>query len=408
MARSATVSTETISAGGKRAGHSLSSSGDPLMYSSSMLVSSGDPIRGDRRSSCRPGFTLVELLVVIAIIAILIGLLLPAIQKIREAAARISCANNLKQLALACHNFHDANDRFPYALEAPTSSFDSVAFRWTGTGLNYGWHMSIAPFMELTNVYNAVGQPGMAVASIPNLWCPAESRQQVGGDGWARASYVAVAGDQAVPDAVANGSPLNLATLGVICGADRQTNDSWFGNGVYFPEVRMTDISAGTSNVLLISERPAPDHSRQGSGVVGGAVADNDTWFRVFDGRGQPAEPFPFPYFEDISWGTNDSLNGTYIDGLIFYIERYPPYLPPAVNASPALVFQHPWGETISTGGNNSETRYDFDALHFYSFHTGGANFAFADGSVHFLPYSASAVVITLGQRNHGVVTGDY
>ncbi len=291
-------------------------------------------------NSYRRGFTLVELLVVIAIIAILVGLLLPAVQKVREAAARTKCQNNLKQLGLALHNYHDANQSLPPGLSVRADNGRFPYLGWTARLLPFVeqdplWGQAQAAFASDPDPLNFYGHPdhfpvlGTVVAAFT---CPSDPGAATQADkGLVRVTFTSYLG---------------------VGGTDFATRD-----GVLFLDsaVRLTHISDGTSQTLAVGERP-PSADRSFG-----------WWYR---GWGQNKD------------GSAEMLLGVREQNAL--TARYPTCPPGPYHFAPG--------------------KFDDQCamFHFWSPHSGGANFLFADGSVHFLNYSADAVLPALATRAGG------
>jgi len=223
----------------------------------------------------RRGFTLIELLVVIAIIAILIALLLPAVQQAREAARRTQCKNNLKQLGLALHNYHDVHLVFP-----PGSL--------RGSGLAWGWVSHILPFFEQASVYStidftqtdcavflkaqqAAGKSNATSVLLPMLTCPGDPRsgtQLLSGP----------AGPYPNTYDVGKVYPANYIGIGgskesvAWCPFNGITN----GDGTLYTSsrVRIGDITDGTSNTFLVGERGIVTDYGWGWPICGGTECE--------------------------------------------------------------------------------------------------------------------------------------
>ena len=224
----------------------------------------------------RHGFTLIELLVVIAIIAILVALLLPAVQQAREAARRSSCKNNLKQLGLGLHNYHDTFNVFPPGCIDNDRAYNSAS---SGPALNrngLGWGTMILPYIEQSALYEAIGTQtngfstnwqdanndgtgtdpiDAAYQEISVFNCPSDPM-----DGINRDMPVPVTNP---PSAVYVGKSNYLGNAGI--GPNQMVpgtaNPDKFVNGIFFENSnrKMRDITDGTSNTLLISERTTQD-----------------------------------------------------------------------------------------------------------------------------------------------------
>jgi prepilin-type N-terminal cleavage/methylation domain-containing protein/prepilin-type processing-associated H-X9-DG protein len=316
--------------------------------------------RTTRNQRC--GFTLVELLVVIAIIGILVALLLPAVQAAREAARRMSCSNNLKNIMLAAHNYHDANREFCASAELASGG---------ATGL--GMHIKLLPYIEEGVLGDIVNQAlkrttNQSIGEVENIigsalldsdiniyWCPSRDdtdQEDYTPTGRALLTYFGVMGGGR------NGNiyPLESAHCGPV-----------FDDGVFYPyePVKMKDITDGTSQTLAIGER-----TYQLRTFFAGAFYNGGT--KPYVGTTKVCSHSA----KNMRWGiTTPQASGYYVQD-------------ENTSLTPRTVL--------------------FNDLHWGSEHPGGAHFGYADGSVHFLVADTSITVMrNLASRNGGEVSSD-
>ena len=229
------------------------------------------------------GFTLIELLVVIAIIAILVALLLPAVQQAREAARRSSCKNNLKQIGVALHNYHDTFSVLPPGYIVRNISATAMASMETAqNGPGFAWGTMILPQLEQAALYDAMNfnlnaheipNIDLARTSISTFLCPSDP---------APTTFT-------VTDGSSNNYELASANyVGVIgYGNVSMTPGRPMGKGVFYrnSNTKLRDLTDGTSNCMLVGERAARHDFVQGTP----AVDANSTWYAAIRDIQRPA-----------------------------------------------------------------------------------------------------------------------
>jgi prepilin-type N-terminal cleavage/methylation domain-containing protein/prepilin-type processing-associated H-X9-DG protein len=351
----------------------------------------------------RPGFTLIELLVVIAIIGVLVGLLLPAVQKVREAANRIHCLNNLKQIGLALHNYHDSYGRFPPSLDEaiyPPIAAQAWGAPRKGWTTYWSWLAYILPFIEQNNLWNeadawahigggdtsiySVGHwvpwgyfwDGYAIPTNPALGtpmktyvCPSEPRNLTveyqnfgpGADANCLVAFTEYLGVDGIQGQDANSTAWPVGDKSGIL-----VNSGWDRAR----RINIASISDGTSNTLMVGERPP-------------AVDFLFGWW--FAGSG-----FDWSGVGDISLGARETVY--------------------AQNIAASNIGTTFYSCPLSKVGFQPGTIDDpCDQVHFWSWHPGGANWLWSDGSARFISYEMNEVLPQLCTRNGGeVVNIDY
>jgi prepilin-type N-terminal cleavage/methylation domain-containing protein/prepilin-type processing-associated H-X9-DG protein len=266
----------------------------------------------------RKAFTLIELLVVISIIAVLIALLVPAVQKVREAAARTQCINNLKQIGLAMHGFHDAAKKLPPGYSA-SAAYPSTAPGW-------GWAAYILPYMDQGVLQSNINfqQPVQSQSAIrtmvPIFLCPSDI---------VTPTPFSITDSSLTP--LAQAAPSSYAAS---VGDDSSDVADPTGNGIFYrnSQTRLTDITDGTSNTVMVGDRAWSQTKGIWAGAPDGAM--------VFAGVLNP-------------WSS-------------------------AIAPSQAFVLVH-------NNWINITTDADGGLDDFSSNHPGGVNLVFADGTVHFI-----------------------
>jgi prepilin-type N-terminal cleavage/methylation domain-containing protein/prepilin-type processing-associated H-X9-DG protein len=335
----------------------------------------------------RKGFTLIELLVVIAIIAVLIGLLLPAVQKVREAAYRMSCQNNLKQLGVGAHNYHDTYKRFPPGTNLPAAvllpnaspKFPTRTPNPIVPGQSFSFYTALLPFVEqgsLAGVLKNVGTGSLSASiTVSGKAEPGNDSQynNAAGPNSPAATIIKTflcPSDNAIKQTTwQSGQTLYYFGANTYGGNAGQVSfyfDAMTQDGIFFinSSVRIQDISDGTSNTFLFGERNRIDPTYL-------PLAQTSS----FEGRS--------------GWGWANQLGGfDYLFASTLTV-AYPInwLIPPSTTTDPGFILQ------------------DNRCMVYGSQHSGGANFCFADGSVRFVADRAPLLVVqALSTRAGGEV----